>query len=200
MLSAKAQNDRTAGIMISAIQNRKRALLPMLFCTMLALMLWGKPAAGSIYLKKDTLAGPEKGKSLPDFLLKTADGSTIKLSSIKGEVVLIDFWASWCMPCRAAIPHLKELYKTYQHKGLKILSVSIDQNSTAWNKAMLKEAMPWPQVIDHYDAGKDASEMMISLGITSVPFMIVLNKKGEVEIVNPTVEQLDSLLGRLNEK
>jgi thiol-disulfide isomerase/thioredoxin len=155
-----------------------------------------KPAAGFTVIKDTIMQNSNlvKGKPLPDFNLQTPDGTSIKLSSLKGHVVLIDFWASWCMPCRAAIPHLKELYKKYHEKGFEILSVSIDQNSKAWNNAMQKEAMPWPQAIDKYDAGKDASAVMIAFGITSVPFAIMLDKEGKVMQVNPIAAEIDQQL------
>src|SRR5476651_1294963 len=90
-----------------------------------------KPAAGFTVIKDTVIQNSNlvKGKPLPDFTMQTPDGTSIKLSSLKGHVVLIDFWASWCMPCRAAIPHLKELYKKYHEKGFEVLSVSIDQNN-----------------------------------------------------------------------
>ncbi|WP_114936964.1 TlpA family protein disulfide reductase [Mucilaginibacter endophyticus] len=147
--------------------------------------------------KRDTVAASQNltvGKPLPVFELQTADGKTIKLSSVKGKVVLVDFWASWCMPCRAAIPHLKELYKQYHTKGFEILSISIDQNSKAWKNAMLKEAMPWQQGIDRYEEGKDASIMMSALGIQSVPFAIMLDAGGKVILVNPAAADMDGYL------
>ncbi|MFC0515297.1 TlpA family protein disulfide reductase [Mucilaginibacter angelicae] len=137
------------------------------------------------------------GKPLPAFDLQTADGKSIKLSSVKGKMVLVDFWASWCMPCRAAIPHLKELYKAYHAKGFEIMSISIDQNRKAWKNAMLKEAMPWEQGIDKYEDGKDASVMMNALGIQSVPFAIMLDAAGNVVLINPAAADIDTQLKKI---
>lgn len=134
------------------------------------------------------------GKALPAFTLRGADGRPVKSSAIKGRVVLIDFWASWCVPCRAAIPHLKDLYSQYHQSGFEILSVSIDQNSKAWKNAMLKEAMPWLQAIDKYEAGQDASVMMNLLGIQSVPFAILLYNEGKVILINPEARSIDDYL------
>ncbi|EHQ28068.1 TlpA family protein disulfide reductase [Mucilaginibacter paludis] len=147
----------------------------------------------------DTLTKPNLtiGKTLPQFTLQTPDGTAIKMSSVKGKVVLVDFWASWCMPCRASIPHLKQLYQKYHADGFEILSVSIDQNNKAWKNAMLKEAMPWPQVIDHYDAGMDASTLMLSLGIASVPFVMMLDDEGKVVTINPAKEETDDQLKKI---
>ena len=163
---------------------------------LLGFLMAVKPAAGFTMIKDTIIQNSNlvKGKPLPDFTMQTPDGARIKLSSQKRHVLLIDYWASWCMPCRAAIPHLKELYKKYHEKGFEILSVSIDQNSKAWNNAMQKEAMPWPQAIDKYEAGKDASAVMIAFGITSVPFAIMLDKEGKVMLVNPTAAEIDQQL------
>jgi thiol-disulfide isomerase/thioredoxin len=126
--------------------------------------------------------------------LQTADGATVNLVALKGKVILVDFWASWCMPCRASIPHLKALYQQYSDKGFDILSVSIDQNNKAWKTAMLKEAMPWLQAIDKYENGKDASVLMNVLGIQSVPFVIILGKDGRVMLINPDGTQIETAL------
>lgn len=179
--------------------NFKRLLL----ITLVALALstgWRAEGKASLSKKQDTVASSQKltvGKPLPVFELQTADGKSIKSSSVKGKVVLIDFWASWCMPCRAAIPHLKELYKQYHAKGFEIVSISIDQNSKAWKNAMLKEAMPWQQGIDKYEDGKDASVMMNALGIQSVPFAIVLDAAGNVILINPTASDIDMQLKKV---
>lgn len=140
------------------------------------------------------------GKTLPQFTVQTDAGNALKLLSLKGRVLLIDFWASWCMPCRAAIPHLKELYKKYHAEGFEILSISIDQNSKAWKNAMLKEGMPWQQAIDKYDEGKDASVIMEALSIQSVPFAIVLNADGKVALINPASADVDRHLNKVFNK
>jgi thiol-disulfide isomerase/thioredoxin len=169
-------------------------ILLLLFCACISTKY---SQAGPLHIA-DTIASHDsgliKGKIIPDFTLQTADGGSVKLSSLKGHAVLIDFWASWCMPCRASIPHLKELYEKYHRLGLEILSVSIDQNHKAWENATLKEKMPWKQAIDLYKDGKESSEMMTALGIASVPFVIILNKEGKVELVNPTGPEADEQL------
>ena len=179
--------------------NFKRLLL----VTPVALALstgWKADGNASSLKKQDTVTASQNlivGKPLPAFELQTAGGKSIKLSSVKGNVVLVDFWASWCIPCRAAIPHLKGLYKQYHAKGFEIVSISIDQNNKAWKNAMLKEAMPWQQGIDKYEDGKDASVMMNALGIQSVPFAIVLDAEGNVILINPTSSDIDIQLKKI---
>jgi thiol-disulfide isomerase/thioredoxin len=177
---------------------KKRILIA---CAIVVFSLVGlKQATAFTVMPADTLATNPNlmvGKVLPEFTLQAPDGKAIKLSSIKGRVVLIDFWASWCMPCRASIPHLKELYQKYHANGFEIVSVSIDQNSKAWKNAMLKEAMPWGQGIDRYEDGKYASIIMNALGIQSVPFAIVLDAAGNVVLINPAAADIDAQLKKI---
>jgi thiol-disulfide isomerase/thioredoxin len=174
----------------------KRRILTV--CAMVVFGLAGlKQADAFTALPTDTVVTNPNlvaGKVLPEFALQAPDGKAIKLSSVKGRVVLIDFWASWCMPCRASIPHLKELYQKYHANGFEIVSISIDQNNKAWKNAMLKEAMPWRQGVDRYEDGKDASVMMNALGIQSVPFAIVLDAAGKVVLINPAAADIDAQL------
>lgn len=174
---------------------------PFIGCLLLLCLLGlTKEAQGAGMVRADTVVKQNDnlvtGKPLPDLRLQTADGTTFNLATLKGKIVLVDFWASWCMPCRASIPHLKALYQQYNDKGFDILSVSIDQNNKAWKTAMLKEAMPWLQAIDKYENGKDASVLMNELGIQSVPFAIMLGKDGKVILINPDVAQIDALLAK----
>src|SRR5438552_5040416 len=73
-----------------------------------------------------------------DFCLPDLKGDSLRLSSMKGKVFLLDFWASWCVPCRFSNKHLVKLYEKYKGKGFEILGVSLDDNTTAWKKAVSK--------------------------------------------------------------
>jgi thiol-disulfide isomerase/thioredoxin len=88
---------------------------------------------------------------------------------------LIDFWASWCGPCRKSIPAIKELYETHKEKGFDVLSVSIDTNREAWLKAVHEENMPWTQVLSP-DKDKTLKEFMI----IGVPTLFLVDKEGKI--------------------
>jgi len=101
-------------------------------------------------LKEQLFPKTFEGEALPQFDLLQADGSKVKMADcVKGKkVYLIDFWVSWCGPCRKEIPNLKKLYEQYQDKGLEIVSVSIDKDDKAWKKALDEEQLHWPNGVD----------------------------------------------------
>jgi thiol-disulfide isomerase/thioredoxin len=90
------------------------------------------------------------GSKFVDHKFKDLEGRTVKISDFagKGKYTLVEFWASWCGPCRLDIPHLKEVYRLYNDSGFQVLSISIDENKVAWRRAVNEEQMPWEQVVD----------------------------------------------------
>lgn len=94
----------------------------------------------------EQLAKTEGGAKAPDFTLTDTQGNPITMSSIKGKIKIIDFWASWCGPCRLNNPALKALYEEYHAKGLEIIGVSLDSNKAAWEKAIEKDGLSWTNV------------------------------------------------------
>jgi len=117
----------------------------------------------------------ENGKTAPLFSYPAPDGTKVDLASYHGKYVLIDFWASWCGPCRQAIPKVKKLYDQYQEKGFEVLSVSIDDNKNAWLKAVDEEKMPWKQALTP-DIKQTETDFMFS----AVPTLYLLDREGRI--------------------
>lgn len=117
----------------------------------------------------------KKGSQVPHIAYNDPQGKQIDINSFKGKYVLVDFWASWCGPCRKAIPAIKELYGQYNAKGFEVLSVSVDTDVAAWNKAMEDEKMPWSQVRSP-DKDKTLSQFMI----VGIPTLYLINREGKI--------------------
>lgn len=153
------------------------------------MLLTGAALSGSAQIKA--------GQPAPDLSLPDGNGRTVQLSSLKGSVVLIDFWASWCGPCRQNNPHLVKLYSKYHDKGLEILGISLDNNSDAWRAAIGQDGIIWRQVIDikGWDAASAAT-----YGVNSIPASFLLDKNGTIQAVNLVGWQLESKIKTLLKK
>ena len=159
-----------------------------LFYSRLGLAVQQSAAGKAIAAEIEKLAAGAPGSMAKDFTTKEVGGGTLTLSSLKGKYVLIDFWASWCVPCRKSMPHVKELYAKYKEKGLEVIGVSDDdRDSTAWKKAMTKDGTDiWHNVLRGLDMEKilrgEKNEKDISekFGIHSLPTKILIDRDGKI--------------------
>ncbi len=131
------------------------------------------------------------GAEAPEVSLKDQEGKTIKLSSLRGQVVLLDFWASWCGPCRKESPSLVKAYKNFHDKGFEIYGISLDRNPEAWQKAMADDQLPGVQVIGMEDGKADVAGIY---QITAIPASFLLDKEGKIIAKNLRGEELEKAL------
>lgn len=119
------------------------------------------------------------GKAFIDFEMADADGKMHKLSEYvgKGKVVLIDFWASWCPPCRRDMPNMVEIYKQYKNKGFEIVGISLDSKADAWAKGVKDLNITWPQLSD-LQGWKNAGAALY--GVNSIPHTVLVDKDGTI--------------------
>jgi thiol-disulfide isomerase/thioredoxin len=132
-----------------------------------------------------------RGSTAPEINLKDIYGQNIKLSSLRGKVVLVDFWASWCGPCRRENPKMVELYKKYRAKGFEIYGVSLDDNKDRWIQAVGADNLTWTHVSE---LKKWDSEVVKTFRINAIPYSVLIDREGKVIDKGLTSEDLDKKL------
>jgi peroxiredoxin len=118
------------------------------------------------------------GKMAPEIKLPNISGQTKALSSLRGKVVLLDFWASWCGPCRKENPNVVSVYNRYASKGFDVFSVSLDENKSAWEAAIKKDGLVWNNHVS--DLGGWKSAVVPTYEIESIPFPVLIDKEGKI--------------------
>ena len=114
------------------------------------------------------------GETIGDFKLPDPAGKAIDFRAMKGKYVLIDFWASWCWPCRNSFPHMREIYKKYKGKNFEMYSISIDESKSDWLKAVGEEKNPWPQTLDTKNIATSI------FAVTAVPSTFLISPDGKI--------------------
>jgi len=137
------------------------------------------------------------GGTAPDFTQKTPEGTDLKLSDLRGKVVLVDFWASWCGPCRRENPNVVKMYNEYKEKGFEILGVSLDNNKDRWLQAIKQDGLTWLHVSDLKYWQNEVAQMY---GVRSIPHTILLDQEGKIIARNLRGAALEEKLGEIFNK
>jgi peroxiredoxin len=145
------------------------------------------------------LAKVAVGKHFLDIEMPNPDGKTVKLSDYagKGKLVLLDFWASWCPPCRRSMPGLRKLYAQYKNKGFEIVGISLDRNVADWKKGIADLQITWPQMSD-VKFWKSAGAALY--GVNSIPHTVLIGKDGTIVANNLEGDELASRVAELLKK
>jgi peroxiredoxin len=131
------------------------------------------------------------GGAAPELSGATPEGGTFALSQLRGKYVLIDFWASWCGPCRKENPNVVANYNKYKSKGFEILGVSLDKNAEAWKKAIADDGLTWKHISDLKGWSSDHARLY---SVSSIPQTLLLDKEGKIIQRNLRGEQLAAKL------
>jgi peroxiredoxin len=148
------------------------------------------------YISRPELA---RAKIAPAFAITAIDGKRISIDDLQGKVVLLDFWATWCEPCREALPHIRNVAKKFQGQPLVILSVSLDSDEQKWKEFIGKNEMTWPQYRDGGFTGPIAK----MFGVNAIPHTFTIDMDGVLQdehIGDASIEgKLKKLLARARE-
>jgi peroxiredoxin len=131
------------------------------------------------------------GQPAPDFSIPDKDGKLFSLESFKGKLVLLDFWASWCKPCREQNPHWLKIYETYKNKDFVIVGVSVDSDKEAWLKAIELDGLTWPQLSPLNGWTNNTAEIY---GVKAIPHNFLIGYDGNIIGEHITLGEMEALL------
>lgn len=137
------------------------------------------------------------GKPALDIDLPNPDGKNMKLSDLKGKIVLVDFWASWCKPCRMNNPHVVEMYKKYKSKGFTVYSVSLDKanQKNRWIQAIKDDNLTWPYHVSDLKGWQCVPAKQY--GVRGIPYTVLIDQEGNIAALNPRANTLEQEIKKL---
>ena len=149
------------------------------------------PATDTAAVEEPQVLTPEVGGMFIDFTAVTPEGTELSLSELVGQTdfVLVDFWASWCGPCRRLIPVLKEIYHSQPAGRLQIFSCSVDREEELWRKALEEEQMPWAQARED-----EAHECSDRYGVEFIPHTVLIDREGKILGINLEEPEIEEIL------
>lgn len=151
----------------------------------------------SALMSLPVFAQPLQGQLAAEIALPTVSGDTLRLSSFKGKVVLLDFWASWCGPCRTANRGLTKIYEKFKSKGFEIFSVSLDSEKEDWVRAIKKDKIKWKQVLD---PGGWETPTAMRWQVFQLPTSYLLDREGRLIAMDLEGKDLEKALKDMLDK
>jgi peroxiredoxin len=149
----------------------------------------------SVLLAQVSFGQVKLDQQAPEISLPDLNGKTINLSTLKGKVVLLDFWASWCLPCRKNNPSLVKLYEKFKEQGFEVYSVSLDSKEKDWKKAVEQDNLKWP--LNVYDKKGWYAKSTYDYGVDSIPLNFLIDKEGKIKGINIPHNDLESKIDQL---
>jgi thiol-disulfide isomerase/thioredoxin len=120
------------------------------------------------------------------------DGQPLNWDAYRGQVVLVDFWATWCGPCRAALPELQETFKANEARGLRVVGINLDQDGDALGQFLAENPLPWTHLV-----GEEASQAAERYGVRGIPTLMLVNREGNVVAVANHLREINAELEKL---